>query len=156
MNKIFSDPVPIKNIEIPIVKKPGYKDLSITKNLTPEDSFIGFDIPNVRFTRENLIDEINSFKNTINRTPIEVYEIELFKAAALYYESFQGLEITIKCVEKIHHIHNLSQENYRLNLNHQTGLKKKIDSLITASPLILSEYNLFKKLLEICNCLLIK
>ena len=115
-----------------------------------------FDSLDIRFSRKTLISNLKSYIKTIQSTPIEYYEIELFQATKIFHKELHSKQVDIKCIEKIHHVQKLIKDMDSLDDDEKILLDDKVRIFITLHPLITKEYDLFNKLLEIINGLLLK
>jgi hypothetical protein len=110
----------------------------------------------IPFTSNQLLSHLKDFVSSVNQIPIEKYEIDLYQITKKFSKRMGGKEVDILCVGRIHHIIKVMESKTEVPDIPKSKIEAKISSLITHHPLVMCQYELFKKMIKIWNGLLVK
>lgn len=112
--------------------------------------------PSVRFNGQILLNQLQNFINSVSLIPIQKYEVDLFELTKIFNLKIHGKGIDIRCVERVHHVSRIIKGNIEVPDISREMIEAKVSALVKQYPMVVYQYEIFTKMLEVWNGLLVK
>ena len=142
------------------LRNPNYNRIPATTKIIPEGTYSKVE-STIGVTDDQLQDMflmhmVTLRQNVIKSKPIECLESVMYAATGEWTITLGKKELTLDCIEELHHIEQLKKHESELSEDELAMLHQVRTQVTTQRPLLEPEYRVFSQLLDVASGLILK